>query len=154
MVLMVLGCGYFAVQLRQMIKGIYSSDLGEDNEMLTAATPGMAQWIKTVRDSGGRVRPRVQATAVGAAAPKKGSKAAARLEQSKATAALAKAAATRKAGKAAKAKVAPSMEADELESRPLRPKRGSTSKKDREMEAACGGGDGHTRGKARTKAKR
>ena len=120
---MFFGCGYFCIQLKQMVAKIYASDLGEDNDVLTSANPGMNQWVKGLRDTGGRCAPKIQPTGnVGFAAPKKGSKAAARLEVNKAA-----------AGKKAKA--------NDAEVKPLRPKKGSRGA-EQEMAPVRGGSGG------------
>ncbi len=54
LVLLVIGCVVLGINLRDSIRKMRESDIGEDNEMLTAAEPGSAQWLKGIQRTRGR----------------------------------------------------------------------------------------------------
>ena len=55
LVLMVLGCGFLCINLRDSIRRMQSSDIGEDNEILTGGgTDGNAAWLKGIQATQGR----------------------------------------------------------------------------------------------------
>ena len=54
LVLMVFGCIFLYFNLRESIKKLYASDIGEDNELLTRGGAGNAQWLAGIQKTQGR----------------------------------------------------------------------------------------------------
>ena len=67
LVLLVLGCAFLAINLRDAIQKANASDIGTDNEVLTTGA-GNAAWLKSIQKSQGRHTG--HHCAGGAAAPK------------------------------------------------------------------------------------
>lgn len=52
LVLLVIGCVFLGLNLRDAVSKLYASDLGQDNEILTK-DPGNAQWLASIQKTKG-----------------------------------------------------------------------------------------------------
>jgi len=71
--LMLLGCVFLCLNLRDQLRRLHDSDIGEDNELLTRAS-GTAQWLKGIQRTDGRCAGSALADIHGMPKPKRSSR--------------------------------------------------------------------------------
>ena len=104
LVLLVIGCAFLGINLRDAVQKMYASDIGTNNEVLTTGA-GNAAWLASIQKSNGRRSGHHSSCGAAVVAPKPKGK-----------------------GKKSKAPAADDEEAQELETFVAKPKKGKKGK--------------------------